>query len=571
MILTVRRRPVAALTAVVAAALTWMVAAPMAGSPTGHVVRTPVAVDPGLHAVQGTVGLIVRGARSVESAVVRMGGRVTHDLPLIHGFSATVPAGDLDRIARIPGVTSLTLDRSTKVMGSVTTTTSSAGLNSVYRHVVRADSLGTVGGDGHGVTVALIDTGVTPLPDVANALVSVKTDPLGLTSAPCINFSDEPTCDDSYGHGTFLAGLIAGNGHDSNGLYAGTAPGAKIVSIKIAGADGSADVSTIIAAIQWVVSFKDTYGIRVLNLSLGTDSTQSYTVDPLDYAVERAWNAGIVVDVSASNRGPAAGTISKPADDPFVVTVGAIDDRGTNGLGDDTLPDFSGRGPTAADGLAKPDVVAPGAHLVSLAAPGAAITTQFPPNMPAPYRRGSGTSMSTAVVSGLVADMLSARPTMSPNRVKFALMSTARNDASNDRTAVGAGLVDGYNAAFNAPLGLANQGVTPSSGTGSLAASRGTTGVVLNDVNGTVLSAASGDLTQQLLTWNPTTLLTDPWSGTSWYGTSWYGTSWYGTSWYGTSWYGTSWYGTSWYGTPDGTSWYGTSWYGGSWYGAWDQ
>src|SRR4029077_8495310 len=134
--------------------------------------------------------------------------------------------------------------------------------------------------------------------------------------------------------------------------------------------------------------------------------------------VEKAWQAGIVVDVAASNRGPAAGTISDPANDPFVITVGAIDDRGTPGTGDDVLPNFTGRGPTASDGLSKPDVVAPGAHIVSLAAPGAAITTQFPSTMAAPYRRGSGTSMATAVVSGLVADMLSLQPALTPDRVK---------------------------------------------------------------------------------------------------------------------------------------------------------
>src|SRR5438876_1038386 len=196
-------------------------------------------------------------------------------------------------------------------------------------------------------------------------------------SKPCENLSGESSCNDSYGHGTFIAGIIAGNGTSSNGAYKGIAPAAKLVSVKVAGADGSADVSNVLAAIQWVVSFKDRYGIKVLNLSLGTDSTQSYRVDPLNYAVERAWDAGIVVVVSASNRGPAAGTISKPGDDPLVVTVGAVDDMGTPGLGDDQLPNFSSHGPTAADGLAKPDLAAPGAHIVSLRAPGSARDTQF--------------------------------------------------------------------------------------------------------------------------------------------------------------------------------------------------
>jgi serine protease AprX len=389
-----------------------------------------------------------------------------------------------------------------------------------------------------------------------------------------MNFSGEPTCDDSYGHGTFMAGIIAGNGSASLGRYVGMAPNAKIVSVKIAGATGASDVSTIIAAIQWVVSFKDTYGIRVLNLSLGTDSTQSYTIDPLDYAVERAWSSGIVVNVAASNRGPAASTISDPANDPFVLTVGAIDDKGSAGLNDDVLPNFTGRGPTATDGLAKPDVVAPGAHIVSLAAPGAAITTQFPSTMAPPYRRGSGTSMATAVVTGLVAQMLSLQPALTPDRVKYELTSTAHPDASRDVMAVGSGVVDGA-AALSAGPGLANVGVPASTGTGSLAASRGTVGVVLDDTNATVLDATSGNLTQQLTTWDPASLQApwdgSSWFGSSWFGSSWFGSSWFGSSWFGSSWFGSSWFGSSWFGQPSSTEDYGSSWFGSSWFGSWDQ
>jgi serine protease AprX len=384
--------------------------------------------------------------------------------------------------------------------------------------------------------------------------------------------TDEPTCDDSYGHGTFMAGIIAGNGAASAGKYVGMAPAAKVLSVKIAGATGASDVSTIIAAIQWVVSFKAQYGIGVLNLSLGTDSTQSYSVDPLDYAVERAWQSGIVVNVAASNRGPAAGTISDPANDPFVLTVGAIDDKGTNGFGDDVLPNFSGRGPTS-DGMAKPDVAAPGAHIVSLAAPGASVTTQFPSTMAAPYRRGSGTSMATAVVSGLVAQMLSLQPTLTPDRVKYELTSTAHPDASSDVMAVGTGVVDG-SSALNAAPGLANVGVPPSTGTGSIAASRGTVGVQLDDASGTVLDGST-NLTAQLTTWDPTSLQSPwtggSWFGGSWFGGSWFGGSWFGGSWFGGSWFGGSWFGGSWFGQPTSTEDYGGSWFGGSWFGAWDQ
>src|SRR5205807_4236207 len=175
-------------------------------------------------------------------------------------------------------------------------------------------------------------------------------------------------------------------------------------------------------------------------------------------AVEKAWDSGVVVVVAASNRGPGPGTISKPGDDPLVITVGAVDDMGTPGLGDDQVPDFSSRGPTAADGLAKPDLAAPGGHLVSLQAPGSAIDTQFPNYVDGSYRKGSGTSMATGVVSGSVALMLQANPGLTPDRVKYSLAATARNVASSDPMTVGAGLINIYGA-LRAPAGVANQSV----------------------------------------------------------------------------------------------------------------
>jgi serine protease AprX len=246
-----RRRPLAAIVAVLAAALSWMVVLPGTGSPAG---ANPVSavVDPALRATHGTVGVIVQGASSVESSVRRMGGRITHDLPLIGGFSARVPATDVPQIAHLPGATSITLDRTTHVQSTAGTYNN---LPSVYKKATSGDKLNSSGGHGQGVTVALIDTGVTALPDVAGAIKPV-VGPVGVS--PCVNFTTEPTCDDSYGHGTFMAGIIAGNGAASNGKYVGMAPAANVLSLKIAGASGASDVSTIIAAIQWVVAAQQT-------------------------------------------------------------------------------------------------------------------------------------------------------------------------------------------------------------------------------------------------------------------------------------------------------------------------
>lgn len=339
--------------------------------------------------------------------------------------------------------------------------------------------------------------------------------------------------------------------------------------MKIAGQDGSADVSNVLAAIQWVVSFKDVYDIKVLNLSLGTDSTQSYRTDPLNYAVERAWASGVAVVVAAANRGPGTGTISKPGDDPWVITVGAVDDRGTPGLGDDHLPDFTSRGPTAADGLAKPDVVAPGAHIVSLQAPGSSIATNVPTSMTGGYRKGSGTSMATAVVSGAAALLIGADPSMTPDRLKFALRATARSGVDDDVMSVGAGVVSAT-AARSAGAGVANQGLDRSNGLGSLDASRGTVRARTQGLSGLPGTVVSGTQTAQLLLWDPLGFVTGNWSGPTWFLSTWYLAGWSSVAWEGSKRQGSKWQGSKWQGQNDPTSMYGSKWQGSDWYGAWE-
>jgi serine protease AprX len=517
----------------------------------------------------GSVRVIVQkraaGDTAPELAVRRLGGQVTRALPIVAGFAATVPATVVGELARLPGVRAVTPDGRVRVQGTASTST----IRSVYPKTIRADDVWKRGVTGRGVTVAVLDTGVAPnLPDLSGRLVGVTDDLTGQTT-PCKNLSGELDCNDRYGHGTFIAGLVAGNGASSGGKWKGVAPEARVLSVKAAGADGSADVSNILAAIQWVVSFKERYNIRVLNLSLGTDSTQDWRVDPLNYAVERAWAAGMTVVVAASNKGPAPKTITKPADDPWVITVGATDDRGTVVLKDDQLPDFSGRGPTA-HGVAKPDVVAPGAHVISLRAPGSTIDTKFPWYVDGSYRRGSGTSMATGVVSGAVALMLQANPGFSPDRVKHALTATARDAASTDPMAVGAGVVDVNAAAFSAPAGVANQGLARSNGQGSLAASRGSVQVQTDDPLGTVLGPVLGaTLTAQLLVWNPGGYTGVEWIPANWYVSTWEVNRWYRVNWYGNDWPSMKWHGSTWYGQGQDET-YGSPTSGSAWYGAWE-
>ena len=551
----------------------------LAGALAGTAAAAPVpAAAP---TASADTAVIVQGP-GAAAAVEAAGGRVTRALPIVTGVAATVPAGALAGLERSPGVRAVTPDERVSLQATPTSSSSTSTVNPVVNREIGADELHARGLTGKGVRVAVVDTGISGVQDLAGRIVPVA-DPHdtvgadGRDTVACVDFSGEDSCADSYGHGTFMGGLVAGSGAASGGLYTGTAPGAELVSIKIAGRDGSADVSKVLAAIQWVVSFKDTYGIRVLNLSLGTNSTAHYNADPLNYAVQRAWRSGLVVVVSASTRGPAEGTISKPADDPLVLTVGAVDDRETPAISDDRLPRFSGRGPTA-HGLAKPDVVAPGGRVIGLRAPGSTIEQVAPgggANLVAGqvYRRGSGTSMSAAVVSGLAALLLEANPTWTPDRVKFALTSTARKVAIDDPLAVGSGLVQGP-AALAAAAGLANTafpGIV-STGQGRIDDSRGdvrTTG----ECGDTSCTVQSTDTAQDrpLNDFDSGGYTGSEWTGSSWYGSQWaspFGSSWYGSSWYGSSWYGSSWYGSSWYGNEDTTS-YGTNLQGSSWYGAW--
>ena len=274
--------------------------------------------------------------------------------------------------------------------------------------------------DGTGVGVALIDTGVTPSADLGGRLLAR------------VDLTPEGDGIDHYGHGTHMAGLIAGDGTLAAGAAEGAAPGANLVSVKVAGWDGATDVSTVIAGLRWAVANRDRYGLRVINLSYGTDSLQQPDRDPLDYAVEQAWEAGLAVVVSAGND---AGPVSKPGDDPFVITVGAADVHGTASVADDTVAPFSSTGP------GKPDLVAPGISLVSLRAPGSTVDVfNETARVGDVYFKGSGTSQATAVVAGVIARMIDANPALTPDQIKGALVASANGALTGP--GAGAGLVD---------------------------------------------------------------------------------------------------------------------------------
>ncbi len=312
-----------------------------------------------------TVIVTATGLLSPVAAVLEAGGAVLAQYHLIDGVEASIPTDAEPLLAALPGI-GVTPDVSVSVQ-SATESTGPHTPSDAFLPETGATRLASAGDTGQGVTVAVLDTGIDNLPDFAGRLVGG----VDLTNG---NDPDQ----DSYGHGTFVAGLIAGNGASSNGQYLGEAPGARLVSIKVAGADGTTDLGTLISGLQWAVDHQGTYGIKVLNLSLGFKPTESTVINPLDQAVEAVWNSGITVVTSAGNAGPFNGTILSPGDDPLVITAGALDDMATAPTTDDEMNDFSSVGPTSPDGWVKPDLVTSGRSVVSLAAPGSTIYGDYP-------------------------------------------------------------------------------------------------------------------------------------------------------------------------------------------------
>jgi serine protease AprX len=484
--------------------------------------------------------------RSAEALIEAVGGRVTRPLPLIGGFAAEVPDDRLSLLGPDGPIAGLYVDGPIHMAAAGTAAYDDLEPNLAWRKTIRLPQV-PPGIDGSGVTVAMIDTGVARVPDLGDRVVAR------------VDFTPGGNGEDAYGHGTHLAGVIAGDGAASGGKWRGVAPGAQLVSVKVAGPDGATDVSVVIAALQWVVTHRAQYGIKVLNLSFGTDSVQPYAVDPLNAAVERAWAAGITVVVSSGNRGP--GTINKPGDDPFVITVGAIDGKQTADRKDDEIAPFSSSGITQ-DGFAKPDLVAPGTTIVATRDAGSTIDGLHPEAvLDGDYFKGTGTSQAGAVVSGVAALLYQSNPSLRPNTVKSILLgSTFR--AAQYRSGGGAGLVDAAGAVQGIGSGdWSNIGLVRSLGAGSLEGSRGRFHVH-TDLN--------HDGQPDLVT-GEQDVLGAPWDSTSWSSTSWSSTSWSSTAWSSlisenTGWSSTSWSSTSWSGMYwSSNSWSSNSWSSNSW------
>ena len=357
------------------------------------------------------------------------GGKQGVSLGLIKGGAFSMPASALKDLAEDDEVVSITPDHALKAMDDETN--DAVGVAAAWQ----------AGYKGSGIGVAIIDSGVNDSSDDLSgggynqrSRVAYHQDFTGTATS---NHSGASW--DLYGHGTHVAGIVGGNGSQSNGQYSGSAPNVNLIDLKVLDQNGSGTDSMVIAAIQRAIALKSTYNIRVINLSLGRGISTSYVSDPLCQAVESAWRNGILVVVAAGNYGRlnvsginGYGTVTAPGNDPLVLTVGAMKTMDTASRTDDRIASYSSKGPTTFDHVAKPDLVAPGNLVVSLAASGSTLVSLYPSNLitglsrySKPYFTLSGTSMATPVVSAAAVLLLNQNSSLTPDQIKARLMKTA--------------------------------------------------------------------------------------------------------------------------------------------------
>ncbi|MEY4229631.1 MAG: hypothetical protein RLZZ362_480 [Actinomycetota bacterium] len=451
---------------------------------------------------------------------------------------------------------------------------------------IGARQLWNRGFTGKGINVAVIDTGVAPVDALlgANKVVAM-VDLSSEAGVPEAEFLD------TYGHGTHMTGIIAGRdpGATAAGAAAnpdwfmGVAPDAGIVSVKVGDNTGYVDVSQVIAGVDWVTDNAKALKIRVISLSLGSGSTLPYTSDPLTYAVERAWRAGIVVVVAAGNDGRGMRQVATPANDPYVIAVAAAEKTSTGWK----VPSWA----TSGDGIRNPDFAAPGASVQSLRAPNSRIDLEHPEGrvtmtdgtLSPTLFKGSGSSQAAAVTAGAAALLLSAKPTLTPNQVKGILRASANASFMTPRPEnfVGRGLLQ-LPAALNLALAKSvpayAQRFPASTGTGSLSDARGGEWVLVNGepvtgsvtVHGTLWAGPSwpgvrwSGGTWDGAKWTDGTWMGAKWTGAKWTGAKWTGAKWTGAKWTGAKWTGAKWTDASW----TSSSWTGAKWTGAKWTGA---
>jgi serine protease AprX len=493
-------------------------------------------------------------------------GKIRTHLGLVDGFAADLSGKQIARLSTNPGVKGIsgdhkvllhqlatdanvgtvatsTTDGTTAAAPTTTTTTAPQSMQTI---ISQAPSVWQGRGiQGQGVTVAVLDSGIAPNADLNAAHgIDILTGTTGLS--------------DAGGHGTHVAGVIAGTGAALAGKWKGAAPLTRVLSVKVTNDTGGASYSSIIKGLQWVVANRQAQNIRVVNMSLGAAPVTSYKDDPLAAATELVWFSGVVVVASAGNAGSSADAISVPGNDPYVITVGATNDKGTTKFEDDYVQWWSSRGPTRYDSLQKPDLVAGGTRVVSLRVPGSYLERRLGLSrvVDTHYFRLSGSSMAAPVVSGVAALVLAANPTLTPNQVKYVLKATARRyPYAGDANTQGAGQVDA-NAAVqmavsDAAIPQANANQRPS-----------------NVFAHSIYTLALGAPVQ----WRDPNYLGRNWSSWSWESGLWDSATWDNLLWEKIDWINASWTSATWdsltgwsSGTWDSGTWDSGTWRTGTW------
>ncbi len=522
-----------------------------------------------------------------RSLIEGLGGDIEYEASIINGFIGELPSDRLDDLALHDEILSVTPNAAVQLASSDYDPSTDPSSTFHAGNAINARQLWEKGFTGAGIGVAVIDTGVSPVKGLdGSGKVIYGPDFTPEATDPALANLD------GYGHGTFMAGLIGGNDSTApskdNGKnhldYIGIAPDVRIISLKVGDREGNTVVGSVIMALDWVVqrAADPDKNIRVVNLSFSTNSSQTYTLDPLAFAAERAWFKGIVVVTSAGNAGDSTGRMTMPAVDPYVLAVGAAHTMGTHGVGDDEIPLFSSRG----DGIRNPDVVAPGVSVQGLRVPGSYADQNFGTTAAFADRfiRGSGTSQAAAITSGAVALLLSQRPYLRPDQIKTMLTSSAKRLPNADAQAQGAGLVD-VRAASSTKEAKRAQRHWRSSGLGSIRASGGTwvetswSGNTWsgnndsddddsddNDSDDDDSDDNDSDDNDSDDNDSDDNDSDDNDSGNTWSGNTWSGNTWSGNTWSGNTWSGNTWSGNTWSGnTWSGNTWSGNTWSTGSW------
>lgn len=372
----------------------------------------------------------------IHQYLTECGCNICHYYPSIKTYLIHTPINSLKELVNHESITNIKYDREAWIL--LDNASQTIGVNHYQNESILT---------GENINIAVLDTGVYPHKDL-----TLPTNRI-LAFHDVINGKQEPY--DDNGHGTHVIGCIASNGISSNEKYIGIAPKSNIIAVKCITATGKGNISSIIKGIEWVIENKEKYNIKIISMSLGTTSIESYKDDPICQILEEAWNNGITVIVAAGNSGPKNNTISSPANHPLLITVGSSDDRNTNDIHDDVIAGYSSRGPTL-DGIEKPDVVAPGTNIISLRSPGSFIDIINSSNRVSDnYFTMSGTSMATPITAGLIALLFETKNNLEPNEIKSILTNGAIK-IDSDTNANGKGLINLTNSLALIDSGMQN-------------------------------------------------------------------------------------------------------------------